>query len=165
MKFQRGEGQSSAWPPPLTIFIVFEGNSHTTLLLLLLLSSFSRVWFSATPWTAARQAPPSTGFSRQEYWSGLPLPSPHYSPPHQKKKEHKNPTEVDIIISQMKTPGSERLRELPKITQLVRRWGVVSLPLTTACPHGDLSSALVWPLQLVLEQVSLLSILVFLSIK
>ena len=30
----------------------------------------------ATPWTAAYQAPPSTGFSRQEYWSGLPLPSP-----------------------------------------------------------------------------------------
>ena len=32
----------------------------------------------ATPWTAAYQAPPSMGFSRQEYWSGLPLPSPSY---------------------------------------------------------------------------------------
>ena len=30
----------------------------------------------ATPWTVARQAPPSMGFSRQEYWSGLPFPSP-----------------------------------------------------------------------------------------
>ena len=30
----------------------------------------------ATPWTAAFQAPPSIGFSRQEYWSGVPLPSP-----------------------------------------------------------------------------------------
>ena len=30
----------------------------------------------ATPWTAAYQAPPSMGFSRQEYWSGVPLPSP-----------------------------------------------------------------------------------------
>ena len=30
----------------------------------------------ATPWTTAYQAPPSMGFSRQEYWSGLPLPSP-----------------------------------------------------------------------------------------
>ena len=29
-----------------------------------------------TPWTAARQAPPSMGFSRQEYWSGLPFPPP-----------------------------------------------------------------------------------------
>ena len=38
--------------------------------------SLSRVWLLATPWTAAYQAPPSMGFSRQEYWSGLPLPSP-----------------------------------------------------------------------------------------
>ena len=30
----------------------------------------------ATPWTTAYQAPPSMGFSRQKYWSGLPLPSP-----------------------------------------------------------------------------------------
>ena len=33
----------------------------------------------ATPWTAAYQAPPSMGFSRQEYWSGVPLPSPSLS--------------------------------------------------------------------------------------
>ena len=37
----------------------------------------SRVWLFATPWTAAHQAPPSMGFSRQEYWSGVPLPSPN----------------------------------------------------------------------------------------
>ena len=40
--------------------------------------SLSRVWLLATPWTAAYQAPPSTGFSRQEYWSGVPLPPPSY---------------------------------------------------------------------------------------
>ena len=38
--------------------------------------SLSHVWLLATPWTAAYQAPPSMGFSRQEYWSGVPLPSP-----------------------------------------------------------------------------------------
>ena len=38
--------------------------------------SLSRVQPLATPWTAAYQVPPSMGFSRQEYWSGLPLPSP-----------------------------------------------------------------------------------------
>ena len=38
-----------------------------------------RVRLLATPWTAAYQAPPSTGVSRQEYWSGVPLPSPPYS--------------------------------------------------------------------------------------
>ena len=37
---------------------------------------FSRVRLLATPWTATYQASPSMGFSRQEYWSGLPLPSP-----------------------------------------------------------------------------------------
>ena len=40
--------------------------------------SVSRVRLLATPWTAAYQAPPSMGFSRQEYWSGVPLPSPIY---------------------------------------------------------------------------------------
>ena len=38
--------------------------------------SFSRVRLFATPWTVAYQASPSMGFSRQEYWSGLPFPSP-----------------------------------------------------------------------------------------
>ena len=38
--------------------------------------SLSHAWLLATPWTAAYQAPPSMGFSRQEYWSGVPLPSP-----------------------------------------------------------------------------------------
>ena len=38
--------------------------------------SLSRVQHLATPWTAAYEAPPSMGFSRQEYWSGVPLPSP-----------------------------------------------------------------------------------------
>ena len=39
-------------------------------------NSLSRVRLLATPWTVAHQAPPSMGFSRQEYWSGVPLPSP-----------------------------------------------------------------------------------------
>ena len=38
--------------------------------------SLSCVRFPASPWTAANQAPPPMGFSRQEYWSGVPLPSP-----------------------------------------------------------------------------------------
>ena len=39
------------------------------------MKSLSRVRLLATPWTAAHQAPLSMGFSRQEYWSGVPLPS------------------------------------------------------------------------------------------
>ena len=38
------------------------------------MKSLSHAWLLATPWTAARQAPPPMGFSKQEYWSGLPLP-------------------------------------------------------------------------------------------
>ena len=44
--------------------------------------SLSCVRPSATPWTAAFQVPPSMGFSRQEYWSGVPLPSPSYKGSH-----------------------------------------------------------------------------------
>ena len=43
---------------------------------ILLLSRFSHVRLCATPWTAAHQASPSMGLSRQEHWSGLPFPSP-----------------------------------------------------------------------------------------
>ena len=42
--------------------------------------SLSRVRLFASPWIAAYQAPPSMGFSRQEYWSGVPLPSPYPFP-------------------------------------------------------------------------------------
>ena len=43
---------------------------------------------SATPWTAAHQAPPSLGFSRQEHWSGLPFPSPDQPRQNIKKQRH-----------------------------------------------------------------------------
>ena len=49
---------------------------HGGSMLLLLLSRFSHVRLCATPWTAAYQASPSMGFSRQEHWSGLPFPFP-----------------------------------------------------------------------------------------
>ena len=45
--------------------------------------SLSHVWLLATPWTAAYQAPPPIGFSRQEYWIGVPLPSPPLMHRHQ----------------------------------------------------------------------------------
>ena len=46
----------------------------------ILFSHFSHVRLSVTPWTIAHQAPLSVGFSRQEYWSGLPFPSPEDLP-------------------------------------------------------------------------------------
>ena len=50
--------------------------TYRLFVLLLLLSRFSRVRLCVTPETAAHQAPPFLGFSRQEHWSGLPFPSP-----------------------------------------------------------------------------------------
>ena len=53
----------------------------------------SHVWLFATPWAVAHQAPLSMGFSRQEYWSGLPFPSPgdiNYTPTLKKEKKKKN---------------------------------------------------------------------------
>ena len=50
----------------------------------------SHVWLLVIPWTAAYQAPPSMGFSRQEYWSGVPLPSPNWLDSSTNKKLKKN---------------------------------------------------------------------------
>ena len=50
-------------------------------LLWCLLSRFSCLWLFSTPWTVAHQVPPSMGLSMQEYWRGLPFPSPGESSP------------------------------------------------------------------------------------
>ena len=53
----------------------------------------------ATPWTVAHQAPPSMGFSRQEYWSGFPFPSPENLP--DPGIEPRSPTlEADALTSE-----------------------------------------------------------------
>ena len=57
--------------------------------------SLSRVRLLATPWTAAYQVPPSMGFSRQEYWSRVPLPSPSKKLPNIKNTYNKKQT-VDV---------------------------------------------------------------------
>ena len=60
----------------LHVFQNYECTYSALLLLLLLRRRFSRVRLCVTPQTAAHQAPPPLGFSRQEHWSGLPFPSP-----------------------------------------------------------------------------------------
>ena len=83
------------------------------------MKSLSRVRLLATPWTAAYQAPPSMGFSRQEYWSGVPLPSPEIMLCID--KVHATAAEInfslsdfchpDILVTwQMSAPNSEELR-------------------------------------------------------
>ena len=60
--------------------------------------SLSRVRLLATPWTVAHQAPPSMGFSRQEYWSGVPLPSP-VKKTKQKANKQKQMTKLSLLYS------------------------------------------------------------------
>ena len=67
------------WPSLWLNFSPCQSRARPPLLIscfVLTLSHFSRIRLSATPWTMARQAPLSIGFSRQEYWSGLSFPSP-----------------------------------------------------------------------------------------
>ena len=71
-----------------------------------MLSRFSHVQLCATPWTAAHQAPLSMGFSRQEYWSGLPLLSPL-------------PLYVPVILLGTLVPQDEQLHQITFVKHLV----------------------------------------------
>ena len=68
------------------------------------MKSLSSVRLFATPWTVAYEAPPSMGFSRQEYWSGLPfassgnLPNPEIEPGSPALQADALPSELEIII-------------------------------------------------------------------
>ena len=64
--------------------------------------SLSRVQLLATPWTVAHQAPPSMGFSRQECWSGLPLPSLPTSVGSSKKQENSRKTSASASLTTLK---------------------------------------------------------------
>ena len=75
--------------------MLLEASHMVVVVQLLLLSHFSRVQLGTTPRNAAHQAPPSMGFSRQQCWSGVPLPSPPYGASgkeptcqHRRRKRH-----------------------------------------------------------------------------
>ena len=71
--------------------------------------SLSHVWLFVTPWTVAYQASLSMGFSRQEYWSGLPFPSPGDLP--DPGIEPGSPTlEADALTSE--PPGKPQLKAI-----------------------------------------------------
>ena len=69
-----------------------------------LLNHFSRVRLCATPQTAAHQAAPSLGFSRQEHWSGLPFPSPRHERKSEREVAQSCPTLSDPMDCSL--PGS-----------------------------------------------------------
>ena len=84
----------------------------------------SRVWLLATPWTAVHQAPPPMGFSRQEYWSGVPLPSPWYM--------HKNKLNT-VMFEEAKQPisFSSAWKWKVKVKSLSHVW-LLATPWTAA---------------------------------
>ena len=85
-----------------------------------MLSCLSLVWLCVTPWIVARQAAQSTGFPRQEYWSGFPFPSP---------VKDQATTLITLIFDKEKT--------LKKISQ---NWGIClfgSDGKESACNAGD----------------------------
>ena len=87
----------------------------------------SRVQLFATPWTVAHQAPPSMGFSRQEYWSGLPFPSPG---------DHPNPgTELRSPALQVDALTSEPPRKLTSLLDPKERQCKTMLKLPHNCTH------------------------------
>ena len=89
------------------------GSPKSNLKVKVKVKSLSSVRLFATPWTIAYQAPPSMGFSSQEYWSGLPFPSPGYLP--DPGIEPRSPTfQADALTSE--PPGN---LSLPNITALL----------------------------------------------
>ena len=86
--------------------------------------SLSRVRFLATPWTAAYQAPLSMGFSRQEYQSGLPLPSPShllrwlYSDRH--KQVWRECGKTETLLHCWMLSGKVALGNSPAVPQMVK---------------------------------------------
>ena len=81
--------------------------------------SLSRVWLLATPWTVAHQAPPPKGFSRQEYWSGVPLPSPILHANYSTKIFKAHP----ILTEQVLGPGIP-LSLAGKLLIIIQLWSV-----------------------------------------
>ena len=77
--------------------------------------SLSRVRPSAIPWTAAFQAPPSMGFSREEYWSGVPLPSAYSVPTIHQILYKYDPIYTQTLLGE--TAGTIPILQLKKQTQ------------------------------------------------
>ena len=105
--------------------------------------SLSRVRLFLTPWTAAHQAPPSMGFSRQKYWIGLPFPSPKYVLRMQQKESNGDRSDLDRIFLQRKAflkinavfeliyffmslVSKKVLRDLMLIRSLINPWENIS---------------------------------------
>ena len=87
----------------------------------------SLVWLFATPWTVACQAPLSMGFSRQEYWSGLPFPSPGHLPDSEMKSTSLMSPALAGWFFTIVPPGKSRGRVLGPFSYSMLSWGRVEV--------------------------------------
>ena len=111
------------------VFPGLAGNVFTVLLLLLL-SRFSRFRLCATPQMAAHQSPPSLGFSRQEHWSGLPFPSPMHE---SEKWKWSHSSRVQLLA----TPWTAAYQAPPSMGfSRQEYWSGVPLPSPVHCVRG-----------------------------
>ena len=103
--------------------------------------SFSHARLLATPWTAAHQAPPSMGFSRQEYWSGLPLPS-------------------SALGTSVFTGSYHSTGNLPVTQQQAIVWkGTYQVSIQNSCLHKQLCMPCMWETrQIIIPKIRLPSI-------
>ena len=125
------------------------------LLLLLLLSRFSRVRLCATPETAAHQAPPSLGFSRQEQWSGLPFPSPMHESEKWKwsrpvVSDSSDPMDCSLAGSSVRGIFQARVLEWGAIAFSSLYCYIIVINITFYCLHSESESRSVmstslWP--------------------
>ena len=97
--------------------------------------SLSRVWLFTTPWTAAYQAPASMRFSRQEYWSGVPLLSPLATGPPAKSPAYLFLSPITYILSSenmrniiMFTGSLLHFRDGPTNLVILRFWKYFRIP-------------------------------------
>ena len=88
------------------------------------MKSLSHVQLFATPWTVAYQAPPSMRFSRQEYWSGLPLPSPG-DLPDPGIKPRSPALQADALRSE--PPGQSKVKLLSCVRLFATPWTIQSM--------------------------------------
>ena len=88
------------------------------------MKSLSHVQLFAAPWTVAYQAPPSMRFSRQEYWSGLPLPSPG-DLPDPGIKPRSPALQADALRSE--PPGQSKVKLLSRVRLFATPWTIRSM--------------------------------------
>ena len=94
------------------------------------LSRFSLVWLFVSPWMVARQPPLSIGFSRREYWSGLPCPLPDLSDP---GIEHMSPASPALQVDSIPTEPRGNL------TSFLSSLTTINYYHRQTCPFSSLS--------------------------